>query len=154
MDRSLVKTYKMHLMCNWWKWQHAAQHLHCIILLLCFSSCRGPSCCLVTQLNPTLCDPVDCSPPGSSVHEISQARILERVAVSFSRKSSRPRDQTCLFCISGRFIYLFLPLSHLVNPDLHVCLPLIDCKVREDRGRDSVCGFVAVSLVPGTMPGM
>ena len=98
--------------------------------------------------------PMDCSPPGSSVHEISQARILERVAVSFSRKSSRPRDQTCLFCISGRFIYLFLPLSHLVNPDLHVCLPLIDCKVREDRGRDSVCGFVAVSLVPGTMPGM
>ena len=40
----------------------------------------------------TLCDPVDCSPPGSSVHGILQARILEWVAISFSRISSRPRD--------------------------------------------------------------
>ena len=41
-----------------------------------------------------LCDPMDCSPPGSSVHGILQARILEWVAISFSRGSSRPRDQT------------------------------------------------------------
>jgi len=40
-------------------------------------------CCLVTQLCLTLCDPVDCSPPGSSVYGISQARILEWVAISF-----------------------------------------------------------------------
>ena len=40
--------------------------------------------CLLTQLCPTLCDPKDCSPPGSSVHGILQARILERVASSFS----------------------------------------------------------------------
>ena len=40
---------------------------------------------LVTQLCPTLCNPVDCNPPGSSVYEISQARILERVAIPFSR---------------------------------------------------------------------
>ena len=40
----------------------------------------------------TLCIPVDCSPPGSSVHGILQARILEWVAISFSRVSSRPRD--------------------------------------------------------------
>ena len=46
----------------------------------------------VTQLCPTLCDPVDCSPPGSSVHGILQARILEWVAISFSRGSSQPRD--------------------------------------------------------------
>ena len=39
----------------------------------------------VAQLCPTLCDPVDCSPPGSSVHGILQARILEWVAISFSR---------------------------------------------------------------------
>ena len=39
----------------------------------------------VTQLCPTLCDPVGCSPPGSSVHGILQARILERVAIPFSR---------------------------------------------------------------------
>ena len=46
----------------------------------------------VTQLCLTLCDPVDCSPPGSSVHGILQARILEWVAISLSRGSSRPSD--------------------------------------------------------------
>ena len=49
---------------------------------------------LVTQSCPTLCNHVDCSPPGSSVHGILQARILEWVAISFSRGSSQPRDQT------------------------------------------------------------
>ena len=48
---------------------------------------------LVTQLWPTLCNPTDCSPPGSSVPGILQARILEWVAISFSRESSRPRDE-------------------------------------------------------------
>ena len=46
----------------------------------------------VAQLCPTLCDPMDCSLPGSSIHGILQARILEWVAVSFSRRSSQPRD--------------------------------------------------------------
>ena len=45
-------------------------------------------CVLVAQSCPTLCDPMDCNPPGSSVHEIFQARILEWVAISFSRGSS------------------------------------------------------------------
>ena len=48
----------------------------------------------VTQLCLTLCDPTDCSPPGSSVHGILQARILQWVAIPFSRGSSQPRDQT------------------------------------------------------------
>ena len=48
----------------------------------------------VAKLCPTLCDPMDCSPPGSSVHEILQARILEWVAIPSSRESSWPRDQT------------------------------------------------------------
>ena len=56
----------------------------------------------VAQLCPTLCDPMDCSLPGSSVHGIFQARILEWVAISFSRGSSRPRDRTRVFCIVGR----------------------------------------------------
>ena len=46
----------------------------------------------VTQQCLTLCDPMDCSPPGSSVHGIFQARILEWVAISFSRGFSQPRD--------------------------------------------------------------
>ena len=55
------------------------------------------------QSCPTLCDPMDCSPAGSSVHGISQARVLEWVAIYFSRGSSQPRDPTQVSCIAGRF---------------------------------------------------
>ena len=48
----------------------------------------------VTQSYPALCNPVDCTLPGSSLHGILQARILEWVAISFSRGSSQPMDQT------------------------------------------------------------
>ena len=48
----------------------------------------------VAQSCPTLCDPMDCSLPGSSVHGVFQAIVLEWAAISFSRGSSRPRDQT------------------------------------------------------------
>ena len=51
---------------------------------------------------PTFCDPMDCSLPGSTVHGIFQARVLEWVAISFSRGSSRPRDRTQVSCIAGR----------------------------------------------------
>ena len=50
--------------------------------------------CLCAQSCLTLCNPKDCSPPGSSVYGISQTRILERVAISSSRGSSQPGDQT------------------------------------------------------------
>ena len=62
----------------------------------------------VLQRNPftqsclTLCNPMDCSPPGSSILGILQARILEEVAISFSRGSSWPRDQTQVSHIAGR----------------------------------------------------
>ena len=49
-------------------------------------------CVFVAQLCLTLCDPMDCSLPGSSVHRISQTRLLEWVAIAFSRGSSQPRD--------------------------------------------------------------
>ena len=58
---------------------------------------------LVAQSCPTLCDPKDCSLPMSSVHGILQARILEWVAISYSRGSSRPRDRTQVSCIASRF---------------------------------------------------
>ena len=56
----------------------------------------------VAQSWPTLYDPVDCSLPGFSVHGILQARILEWVAISFSRGSSQPRDGTQVSHIGGR----------------------------------------------------
>ena len=58
--------------------------------------------CEVAQSCPTLCDSMDCSPSGSSVHGILQARILEWVAISFSRASSWPRDWTRVSHIVGR----------------------------------------------------
>ena len=62
---------------------------------------------LVTQLCLTLCDPMDCSPPGSSVHGIHQARILDCVAMPFSRESSRPRDRTWVSCFAGRLFTIW-----------------------------------------------
>ena len=62
---------------------------------------------LVTQLCPTLCNPTDCSPPGSSVHGILQARILEWVAIPFSRGSSQPRNRTQVSHTAGRFFIVW-----------------------------------------------
>ena len=75
----------------------------------------GPACVcvLVTRSCPTLCDPTDCSPPGSSVHGILQERILEWVATSFSRGSYQPWD--CLQADS-------LPLSHQGSPVYSLCI--------------------------------
>ena len=53
----------------------------------------------------TFCDPKDCSPSGSSAHGIFLARILERVAISFPRGSSWPRDQTCISCTGRGILY-------------------------------------------------
>ena len=70
------------------------------------------------QLCLTLCDPIDGSPPGSSVHEIFQARILEWVAISFSRASYQPKDLLHCRQILYRLSYKGsrrLLLSHLTN---------------------------------------
>ena len=55
---------------------------------------------LVCQVVSDYCDSMDCNPPCSSVHRISQARILEQVAISYSRGSSKPRDRICVSCIA------------------------------------------------------
>ena len=62
---------------------------------------------LVTQFCPTLCDPMDCSPPVSSVHGILQTRILEWVAISYCRESSWPRAWTWVSCIAGSFFTIW-----------------------------------------------
>ena len=68
----------------------------------------------VAQSCLTLCDPVDCSLPGSTIHGILQARILEWVAISFSRGSSRPRDWTWVSRIGGRCFNLWATRVSLV----------------------------------------
>ena len=57
-------------------------------------------CAKSLQSCPTLCHPMNCSPPGSSFHGVLQARVLEWVAVPSSRGSSPPRDQTCISYVS------------------------------------------------------
>ena len=70
---------------------------------VCVNTQSSSCCCLVPKLYLTLCHSRDCSPPGSSVHGIIQARILELVAISFSRGSSWLRDWTHVSCIAGIF---------------------------------------------------
>ena len=86
-------------------------------------------CVLVVQLCPTLCDPMYCNPLGCSIHGILQARILEWVAIPFSRGSSLPRDQTQVSCITGRFFTIWAsredPLSAYYVPSPLLC-PLFD----------------------------
>ena len=67
-----------------------------------FKTIKNESESEVTQLCLTVCDPIDGRLPGFSVHGIFQARVLEWVAVSFSRGSSQPRDWTQVSCIAGR----------------------------------------------------
>ena len=84
----------------------------------------------VTQSCWMLCDPMDCSLPGSSVHGILQARIFEWVAIAFSRGSSWPRNRAQISCMAGRFFTVwsikeaepmgrstecYLPLSTYLN---------------------------------------
>ena len=81
-------------------------HLHIIetvCMHVCVCACAHTHACLITQLCLTLCDCLDYSPPGASVHEISQARILVWVAISFSRGSSQPRGWTQVSRIAGEF---------------------------------------------------
>ena len=70
---------------------------------ICVCGCVCVCMHAATQSCPTLCNPMDCSPSGSSVHGMLQARILEWVAISFSSVSSRPRDPTALPMLAGGF---------------------------------------------------
>ena len=79
----------------------------------------------LAQSCPTICNPVDCSWPGSSVHGILQARILEWVAISFSRESSQPRDQTLVSCMAGRCFILWATREFPVNFTSNLMLTLV-----------------------------
>ena len=70
---------------------------------------------LVAQSCLTLCDLMGCSPPGSSVHGILQARILEWVATLFSRRSSWPRDRMKFSCIAGSFTVWATREAHMTS---------------------------------------
>ena len=76
-------------------------------------------CDLISKLRPTLCNPMDCSPPGSSVHGIFQARVLKWVAIFFSRETSRLMDRTWVSCAASNLLHcrrILYQLSHQRSP--------------------------------------
>ena len=82
----------------------------------------------VAQSCPTLCNPMDCSTPGSSIHGIFQARVLEWVATAFSRGSSWPRDRTQVSLIAGRCFTVWATREDLISKTFHLLpSPHSDC---------------------------
>ena len=96
--------------------------------------------CMLPQSCLALCDPINCGLPGSSVHRISQARILEWVAISFSRGSSWPRDGTPVSCIGQQILYHWATgEAPKLNPNLQGILLLIAWSPQEPSKLFSVC---------------
>ena len=100
LDHFCLNDYFAYFSFCGWEWSAKTSNLDC-----------GCVCVFNAQSCPTLSAPIDCSPPGSSVHGILQTRIPEWVAMPFSRGSSWPRDQTCISCVSytaGRFLTIWV----------------------------------------------
>ena len=77
------------------------------------STCNlARACAESAQSCPTLCDPMDCSPPSSSVRGTLQARVLEWVAMPSSKGSTQPRDQSRFSCTAGGFLFSIHFLKH------------------------------------------
>ena len=119
---------------------------------------------LALQSCLTLCNPMDCSPPGSTVYGISQARILKWVAISFSRGSSQPRDGTHVSCIV-RWVFFFTtgPLGKhceftaAAAKSLQSCLTLcnpMECNLSDSSvhgiSQGRILEWVAISFARGS----
>ena len=107
--------------------------------------------CEVTQSYLTLCDPMNCGLPGSSIHGIFQARILEWVSICFSRRSFRPRNWTWVSHIVGRRFTVWAPGKLLLlNPTSSSPAPLPSLSVNPivwDRDNPSVASHHAPMLI-------
>ena len=103
--------YDLVVLTWWWK---------CVCLCVC-------ACAQSHHLCPTLCDPMNYNPPGSSVHGILQVRLLEWVAKPSSRGSSWPRDQTCSSCIGRQILYPWATDGTVVRSFALLCLNMLQC---------------------------
>ena len=103
------------------------------------------------QWHPSLCQPMDYSPPGSSVHGILQARILEWIAIPFSRESSWLRDGNQVCHIAGRFFTTLVPREALWHrePCSVFCNDLNE-KMRICKRRDTCICLPALCYTPET----
>ena len=115
----------------------------------------------VVKLYTTLCKPTGCSAPGSSVHRILQARILEQVAISFSRGSSWPRNRTQVSCITGSYKgsplleWAVVPLPRgLPNPGIEPRSPTLqaDSLLSEPPGKPKNTGVGSLSFLQAIFP--
>ena len=89
----------------------------CVCMCVCLCVCM----CECSVMSETLCDPIDCSLPGSSVHGIFQARRLKRAAISYCMRSdSWSRNRTCISCIGRRILYLLPHLESSLVPWLGI----------------------------------
>ena len=135
MPSVLIKVKKIYLSCFTSYVQYYWNITFCSLFCFFFPAVA----CLPTRhfyFMPTLiiplCDPMDCSPPGASVHGILQARILESVAILFSRGSSWPRDWTWAFCIAGT---LDMPIWKVF---FNLCIPPLEGELP----RGNLCWFL------------
>ena len=115
----LDKTWRMYWSMGPWRihWNSSEFYLltrYVVYSILPSNSNSVYESLLVMQSCPALCDPMDCSLTGFSVHGILQARILQWVAISFSRGSSQPRDRIWVSCIAGRFFTIWATEKPLV----------------------------------------
>ena len=99
-----------------------------------------------------LCDPMDCSLPGSSVHGILQARVLRWIAIAFSRGSSRPRNQTRVSRIAGRRFTVWATREALCQCTPHAIYSFISCTSfpGSSDGKASACNVEDPGLIPGS----
>ena len=105
------------------------------------------------QSCPTLCHPTDCSPPGTSVHRILQARILKWVVIPFSRGSSWPRNQTCVSYIGRWILYHWttreapLGLMILCHNDWCFCSHTLSLNPFVFLSLFNSCGFIGLTQI-------
>ena len=122
---------------------HETIHMYYTLFFLLVNTCFAVWCAKLLQSCLALCNPIDCSPPGSSVRGILQARILEWVAILFFRASSWPRDGTRVSCIAGEF---FTCWATREAPLVSLLLSLWEfffCKVEEPGSCHWASGLVA-----------
>ena len=134
-----LRSHQMFLkLLTYWVWNtHAHTHTH--------------THTNVTQSCSTLCDPMDCSPPGSSLHGILQARILEWVAIPFSRGSSRLRDGTQVSCPAVRFFAVWATREAL---RMEAGTEVSGCTLRTPEvspGCEQAAFFLWLSLLSGLL---
>ena len=123
--------------------------LHSVLMTKRNIACKTQIIKMTSQLCLTLCNPMDCSLPSSSVHGILQARILECVAMPFSRGSSWPRGQTWIFYIAGRFFTIWVTREARLTLCKHYVLALgssgrkqvllFKCRTRRQTASQGLC---------------